>query len=177
MFSMAARCPWCAPLAELSVEYEMAILLLGKSKCGLCGEVIRAEEDACAFPAFGLNNANAMAVFSDGVFHRSCVEADARYYALAELLREWEANTGPGRRKCDECGNQIVTPDDYVFVDWLTEDVAAPLHAFNFTHLHGSCLPRWRRKEEFLAAARGVLASKEWSDSGLDQIVGKIEGA
>jgi len=53
----------------------MALVFRGKSKCGLCGQVIAPEDEITCFPAF-LSPTDPLWSYSDGVFHGSCFASD-----------------------------------------------------------------------------------------------------
>lgn len=52
----------------------MAIIILGKTDCGICGRPIERTSDATSFPAF-LPPEHKLARFSDDAFHTACFDA------------------------------------------------------------------------------------------------------
>ena len=82
----------------------MALILSGKTPCGLCGEVMAKDAYIVAFPAF-LPQGHELWRFSDGAFHHVCWEREPsrpRFECLYEQYRAiWE--TRPmGRRTLEE---------------------------------------------------------------------------
>ena len=50
----------------------MALIFLDLSTCGICGNVLRKEEELVAFPPFEGNEQDPMYFFSDTGFHAAC---------------------------------------------------------------------------------------------------------
>lgn len=67
----------------------MALVLLGKSKCSLCSEVMKEGEELKAFPAF-LPYDHRFGRFSDAAFHKVCFEKDTDAQAVDDMLYVWE---------------------------------------------------------------------------------------
>lgn len=51
----------------------MAIIFLGNTPCGLCGEVLKSEDEIVAFTAF-LPRGHPLHRYSDGAFHSHCFQ-------------------------------------------------------------------------------------------------------
>ena len=51
----------------------MSILLLGKSKCTLCGDVIRSAQRYVIFPAFGPALPQNISILNDAAVHEDCL--------------------------------------------------------------------------------------------------------
>jgi hypothetical protein len=67
----------------------MALVLLGRSKCPLCSEVMKEGEELKAFPAF-LPYDHRFGRFSDAAFHKVCFEKDEDAQAVDDMLYVWE---------------------------------------------------------------------------------------
>lgn len=67
----------------------MAIVILGKSKCVVCGEIVCEASEANAFPAF-IPQGHELSEYSDSVFHRSCFESWEQHEKLASLFDEYQ---------------------------------------------------------------------------------------
>jgi hypothetical protein len=52
----------------------MALMIMGKTECLICRQVIEKSEEHVAFPAF-LKAGHRLQRYSDGVFHRRCFDA------------------------------------------------------------------------------------------------------
>ena len=50
----------------------MAVIIYNKSKCGICGKVIKKGEDIVGFPHFARDKNDPLFYFSDGGFHEAC---------------------------------------------------------------------------------------------------------
>lgn len=67
----------------------MAILITGKSRCLLCGQVIASSDEVVATPAF-LKREHALARFSDAVFHRRCFNESPEHDEAERLLARFK---------------------------------------------------------------------------------------
>lgn len=67
----------------------MAMIVLGKTKCPICGRVVDKGEPLVGFPAF-LPRGHALAAFSDSVCHRACVEDHPRGQEVLHLRDAFE---------------------------------------------------------------------------------------
>ena len=68
----------------------MAVIILGKTLCSLCGKPILAGEDTVGFPAF-LPPTHELASFSDGVFHETCFHSDPRAQRVVDIYARYRA--------------------------------------------------------------------------------------
>lgn len=149
----------------------MAILLLGKTVCSLCGQVIKADERRRSFPAFVANEEDPLFLFSDASFHEDCLRRDKRGRHAIERVEERAYNVGPGKRKCAVCGLEVTDPDNYIFIEHLSDHKSDPLREFNYTHLHKSCVGKWGRKAEFVRLVEAALAAGRWRGKYLAQLL------
>jgi hypothetical protein len=67
----------------------MALIILGKSKCPLCSEVMKQGEELKAFPAF-LPYDHRFGRFSDAAFHKVCFEKDSDASDVDDMLYVWQ---------------------------------------------------------------------------------------
>jgi predicted nucleic acid-binding Zn ribbon protein len=156
---------------------EMALILLDKTKCPLCGAVIKEGQQVAAFPNFVANELDPLWVFSDGAFHAECFKshplsrkADARYM---EIMKR----NGPGNRSCVVCTREIKDPDEYFSLGHLTEDKNHSLYVYNYTQAHRSCLPEWRALEHVHAEAVKLMRSDSWKGIALEKLVTDLASA
>jgi hypothetical protein len=94
---------------------------------------------------------------------------------MLAATNELYKNTGPGKRACAVCGDQILDPNDYVLIGYLGAPSVGPLAKFSYTHLHKSHIPRWKPANEFLTFAKAVVSSDEWQGDALSKIIQEIE--
>jgi hypothetical protein len=158
-------------------EVKMAILLRGKTRCPICGNLIEEGDEAVLFPHFVLNEKDPLYALSDAACHRACVNADALGQAMLAAADEYYKRTGPGRRACAVCGNQILNPDEYLLIGYLADASTDPLGKFNYTHLHKSHIRDWKQANEFLALAKAAILSDRWREDALPKIIQEIEAA
>lgn len=68
----------------------MALIILGKTVCFLCGKPLMEGDDMVAFPAF-LKNTHELGRFSDAALHRMCFERAPQRQAVEALFCRFEA--------------------------------------------------------------------------------------
>ena len=145
----------------------MAIFIAGVA-CGLCRGTL-ASDELETFAAFIGDRLDPLHVFSDGCFHRACVDA----HPLGAEARAWQqrALDEPRPRRCNACGEVIVDPDDYFGTGLLARGAEDPLHAFNFVHLHRSHAASWPRFAQLRAVLDAAIAAGRWGggDFGVDE--------
>jgi hypothetical protein len=128
----------------------MAILFNNITKCGLCNKVINVEDEIIAFPAFILDKCDPLFKFTDSVYHKSCLLDNYLGEAASQRLAFFLNNTGPSKRKCIVCKSEIINPDDYLLIDYLTSDKRHFLFKYNYTHIHKSHLNKWKDREKVI---------------------------
>jgi hypothetical protein len=155
----------------------MAIVLLGKTNCALCGKLLEEGQEIVSFSPFVSNELDPLGPFSDTAFHSHCfhhhplsVEATARY-------DEMRKRTGPGNRACVVCNAEIEDPDDYLGLGYLLSDPRNPLHRYNYTHAHVSCLPKWPELKHVYNLMQDLKQSGKWKGRGLYDILLVLKGA
>jgi hypothetical protein len=153
----------------------MALLIIDKSVCSLCGLVIKQGEATCSFPPFVMNELDPCFHFSDGAFHEACVRAHKHGADVLRRVDEWASRVGPGKRKCTVCKTEVTDPDDYLLIEHLSDREGDPLRTFNYTHLHKSCIPRWESRWHFLEPAWAVLVSGSWKGPYLARLIKEVE--
>jgi hypothetical protein len=153
----------------------MSILLRGKTRCPICGNVIEEGDEAVLFPHIVLNKKDPLYALSDRACHSACVSGDALGRAMVAEADRYYKSTGPGKRGCAACGNQILDPDDYLLIAYLADPSADPLGKFNYTHLHKSHIREWKQADEFLALAKAAIDAGKWQGDALLKIIREIE--
>lgn len=153
----------------------MAILLRGKARCPICGKVIGEHEGAILFPHFVLNEFDPLHPLSDSACHSACVEREPVGKLMLAAFEQYLANTGPGRRRCIVCNEEVTDPDDYFLIGYLGDPAKDPLGTFNYTHLHKSHISLWEAAAEFLAISKATLAERKWQGPTLQELVQEIE--
>lgn len=155
----------------------MAILLRGKTTCPICGMVIAEGDEAVLFPHFILNEDDPLYALSDTACHAACVDRDPLIASMLAASEAYLNNSGPGKRICAVCGNEVRDPDDYLFIGYLADPSDDPLGKFNYTHLHKSHVSGWEKAEEFLGLARAAIDAGRWRGKALLKIVQEVEAS
>jgi hypothetical protein len=152
----------------------MTILLYGKSKCPLCGQVINETEPVYCFPAFVINELDPCFFFSDAAFHEVCLKQHPYGSSAIRSAEEYYSKVGPGKRKCVVCKEEVTDSDDYFLIGRLSDRNGDPLRAFNYTHLHKSCIPKWRERLRFIDAAKAALTLGVWKGRYLNEVIDEL---
>ncbi len=145
----------------------MGIFIIGKSKCGLCNDVLGKPDDFMSFNrTFVGNQADPMAFANDGAFHISCLEEHEHGRAILQRWGEWLRHREP--TPCAVCGITPPNHADSFSLGSMTIDPNSPLWEFNYTRLHFRCVPTWPHVKRLLKVLaqleaagvyRGALAS------------------
>lgn len=153
----------------------MAILLRGKSKCPICDDVIQEGEEATLFPHIVLNQADPLFYLSDAACHTRCVRTSSLGLEMLAESERYLNCSGPGKRKCAVCGQEIEDPDEYFFIAYLGDPRRTPLGEFNYVHLHKAHISRWRFHNRFLALATEALSTQAWKGPALAELIRVVE--
>jgi hypothetical protein len=152
----------------------VAILLRGKTRCRICSNVIEERDDVVLFPPFVLNEKNPLHELSDTACHSACVKEHPLGRIMLAAADEFLTHTGPGKRSCVVCGNEIRDPSDYLFIGYLADPSTDKLGMFNYSHLHKSHIRDWKQAQVFLSLAREAITAGEWSGEALLEIIREI---
>lgn len=68
----------------------MAIIIANKSRCNICGNLIKTGEPVIGFPHFCNNHDHALYPFSDRGFHESCIVNHSLYEELEIAVKTFE---------------------------------------------------------------------------------------
>jgi hypothetical protein len=90
---------------------------------------------------------------------------------------EWflKIGPGPGKRKCGVCRLEVFDPDDYLLIEYLSDDLR--LREFNYTHLHKSCLQKWDRRTDSIELIRSALSSGVLKGSYFYKLIEDLQSA
>ena len=158
----------------------MAVVIIGKSECHICGKVLESSEDIVLFPPFIANMLDPLYIFNDAGVHMRCLEKHP-LGQQALLYRDKDISaTRPENRICSIGKNKIENPDDYIFLGLLTSDENHPLYKFNFTTIDRRNLNKWKNKEEFISCTLKFKESGCWKEFAgnkyLDRLLEKVRG-
>jgi endogenous inhibitor of DNA gyrase (YacG/DUF329 family) len=120
----------------------MALAFIGRSSCGICGKSVDSADDARLFPAFAFGEGKGIEKFSDGVFHRQCVDAHPDGAMARRASEEFLTAIAPTNRICCHCGLAVENADEHAFFSYmfpLTSEHAS----LNYLHFHRRCFAKW----------------------------------
>lgn len=154
----------------------MAIVILGKTTCALCGRLLLKGEDVIAFPPIFYNRRDSHWVLNDAGVHRSClVEHGLADGALKKLQEDHEHRGRP--KICVVCGQPITDPDDYFSTGPLGDWPGDPLQEFSWIQAHLSHLPEWKRTPDLIRALDEASRSGDWEGDVLPRMLARIRSA
>jgi ribosomal protein S27AE len=152
----------------------MTLIILGQSRCPLCGEVFGDSNEIFSTTFLVGNEADELFPFNRTAMHRSCLEKHPLGERIIELDNEIMSKVSPGNRFCVVCGNEIMHPDEYWYVGQLSPDPNQPIYPFNHSQFHKSCLARWYKLSEFRSELEKLRDSGTWKGSGLDYLLNEL---
>ena len=139
----------------------MAVFVPGMI-CPFCRKAISRSDDIIMFPPFVPNRRDPLYLFNDAVLHRACCEDHPLSKKATVCAEEARSHSRPGNRRCIVCNGDILDPDDYFSVGFLTDDSSSPAFAFNNLQLHRSHFLQWDRAAEFRQAVQQRQESEVW---------------
>lgn len=149
----------------------MALVILGRTECVICGLVMAEGDEIVSFPAFVSNRRDPLFRFTDAAFHRSCLAQDPLGRRAMDRLQELSEHLGPGKRLCLVCGRAIVDPDDYVTFGHLTDEPSNPLFRWNYAQLHRSCIADWPQLHDVIEMLEAYERSGAWEGDVLARLI------
>lgn len=164
-------------LARAEDKIHMAIIIRGSTKCFICGAVIEDGQPARSFSHFIQNELDPLSVFNDGAFHSECFRSHPLSAKAEQLLQEMSRRLSPANRLCVVCNRALNNPDDYFVIGHLTENAGSPVHHYNYTRAHASCLPAWRQLRRAYDLIKELRSSPTWRGQALDPILLQLEKA
>ena len=76
---------------------------------------------------------------------------------------------------CDLCDEQIINPDDFFALGYLTFNEKDPLYKFNFLKLHNNCISKLKDIQNLLALLKDFRLNGEWNGEGINYLIKTIE--
>ena len=67
----------------------MALVIRGKTRCGLCCKILGQSEAVVAFPAF-LSKEHPLSTYSDAAFHENCFRRSSDAQQLVQLYEAYQ---------------------------------------------------------------------------------------
>ncbi len=153
----------------------MALVVLGVTPCGLCGLPIQPNGNTTSFGPFVSNEADPLFLFHDRAFHTSCLSGHPLAPSALVRFEEYQRASGPGRRLCAVCGEQILDPDDYLAFGYLgaSEDVKW----MNYLQFHKSDLFAWPELDRAHAALVDLSNKNTWKGPALAWLLVNVDRA
>lgn len=149
----------------------MALLILGKTNCPICGTVMQDGQRTVGFPPFVGNELDPLYFFHDSAFHEECFRRHPLAETVTFFLREMQAKTAPKNRGCIVCMKPINDPDDYFTLGHLVSDTSHVLFPYNYAQFHYSCLPQWQQRVYVKNLLSGLQASGRWKGESIKWIL------
>lgn len=152
----------------------MAIFISGMP-CGICGKPMESVEEIHGFPPFVYNKKDPLYLFSDGVFHKDCLENHPLGLVVLRRVQLHIDNNKPTSRVCRITGEQITDPDDYFSLGYLTDNLDNELSKWNYAHFKKSSLEGWSEIQALIGSLGTLRDSGEWEISSINWIIDELE--
>jgi len=121
----------------------MALVLIGKTCCLVCGQPIMDLADVGVFPSFIENERDPLFIFNDSVSHRRCLASHPLAGRVADRFREFEAAKAVWPPVCCVCQKTIAKPDDFFATGRITGNARHNLYPYNYSYMHKHCICSW----------------------------------
>jgi hypothetical protein len=135
-------------------------LILGKTKCNICGETLLESHNIVSFWAFVPNQNDSFWQFSDRAFHENCFLSHPLATQVSAVYQEWQEKSA--NKVCAVCNQPIVEPDDYIGFGYLTNDKDSPIYPYNHLHFHRQHLGQWSDRLRALTFLEAYQAEGKW---------------
>ncbi len=142
----------------------MALLLLNKTICGICGKVIKDNQKVYSFPPFIQNKKDPFFIFNDSSFHFECLQKHPLGQAAISFSEKFIFETRPKNRICKIDNNLINDYKNYIFIDLLSSNKEDDIYKFNFTTINKKNLDKWKDRNQFLETAEKMIRENKWED-------------
>lgn len=153
----------------------MAILILGKTPCKICGNLITDKTKSVSLPAFVFNECDDLIFFNDASFHENCFHSHHLSKGVEKRVKELMQEVLPENRICSVCQKQINNPDDYLFLGHLLGNSKDELAQFNYMKFHLSCLPKWTYAGNFRKQLENAMRDNRVKGIYYENILRQLE--
>lgn len=145
----------------------MALLVRGKTICGLCSKPIGEDDEVFGVPPLIANTLDPVFRYGDRVFHANCIRESADYERLASLIRLYEERSSG--RISFLSGRPITSPDDFLSFPHLGDTPS--LSELSFRVFSKSDLSGWSALPEIVRTLENMNVSGAWGGSVLVKLV------
>ncbi|MHC4741189.1 MAG: hypothetical protein ACYS8Z_04730 [Planctomycetota bacterium] len=142
----------------------MAIVILGKTVCGICGRVIFEEDKCTSFSTFVNNEKDPLFFFNDAAFHTECIKKHELGSCAIKRQNELWKLADPQKRDCFICQKSIDDPDEYFSFGFLPSEEFYEM--LPFRKCHRGCLESWRELQETYEKLAELQESGKWDGKG-----------
>lgn len=160
----------------------MPIMIVGKSKCPLCGEIMNgATDNLVGFSPFIANMNDPLFIFHDGIFHEECVKAHPLFPSLMKRYND-KRRISLKEKHCAYCHQgftmeEVVKRNDFWGVPYIS--YANPeLEKFDYIELHKHCMSKYEYIHELYDALCKINSEGWWGGPILKyECIGIIEAS
>lgn len=153
----------------------MALLIRDKTKCALCSQIIRKDEEIIGFSYFIQNEADPLSLFNDGVFHALCFRQHPLASSAEARFVEHNERVSPQNRRCFICDRPIDNPDDYLATGHLSENTTDAIYRFNYAQFHRTCLSTWSELDHLCGQIKYLQLSGKWKGPALYRLLDELK--
>ena len=153
-------------------------MLIENMVCRICGQPIKQNDAVRGFGPFVSNESDPLRFFDDSVFHEHCLlehplghSAISRYAAVRKQRDE--------ARICAIChlpitNEQILKYNDFLPLDYLTDNQNSRLARYNLARFHKSCLRGSAQASDLRKALEEGLVSGTWSGKAWSRLLHEV---
>lgn len=137
-------------------------IIVGQSKCTICGNVIDNVNNAYSIPNFIPNSLDKAYWLNDGTAHKNCLKNEPQADAIIALAEKFWFKVSPQNRTSDVTGKRITNKENYFFLDLLSSIPENDLYPYNLTTLQVDELVEWDKREQLLQLLKNAKNNGEW---------------
>lgn len=142
----------------------MAIVILGKTICGICKQVISEKDKYTSFSVFVNNEKDPLYFFNDAAFHTKCIKKHKLGNSALKRQDELWKLSDPQIRQCFVCKKNIDVPDEYFSFGFLPSEEFYEM--LPYRKCHRSCLKNWQGLEDAYNKLVDLQGSGKWTGRG-----------
>jgi hypothetical protein len=153
----------------------MAIYIIGRTKCAICGKTLTNKDGIIGFPSIFPNHADPLHFLNDAVVHEECLHTHSLRKHAEQRMADFKQKTGPGNRHCRVCSKEILNPDDYLGFGHLTDRTNLEIYQYNYAHFHRNCFRHWHERDKVIALLENMVETGAWLGNGLPVLIDDLK--
>ena len=145
-------------------------------ECPLCNNKINDTDEMIGFPPITSNKKDPLWIISDSAIHKVCYDNFLYKNEMEKVLNLYANSMKTKKRnKCDICNEQIIDPDEFFTLGYLTFNENDELYKFNFFKLHKKCISQIKDVHKLLNLLENFKLNSDCYGEGLNYFIRTIE--